>query len=413
MEVIFEACAGLDVHKRSIAACVNIKGKTEVRSFGTTTQELLELSDWLGSRGVTHVGMESTGVYWKPVYNILEESFDAWVLNAQHIKAVPGRKTDVRDAEWISNLMRHGLVRASFVPPKGQRQLRELVRHRTNFVRERVNLVNRVQKVLEGANIKLGDVATDVMGISGRLILQAIVTGETDSQVMAQLAKGKLRKKMAQLEQALAGRVSKHHRFLLSELLCQIDSLDETIERFNAEIAARSEPDEELVELLDTIPGVSRQIAEVILAEVGTEMSRFPTDEHLCSWAGLCPGNNESAGKQLSARVRKGNTWLRTVLVQAAHAASRKKHCYLASEYRRLKARRGSQKAVIAVAHSILKIVYWIISRRQPYRELEDEHIDDQRREQLAKRLRQRLLKLGFNTELVPVQPQPTSLFSG
>ena len=269
--------------------------------------DLLALSDWLLSHGVTHVAMESTGEYWKPVYNILENNFEVLLVNAQHIKAVPGRKTDVNDAEWIADLLRHGLLRASFVPPLGQRELRELTRYRSTFVRERATLVNRVQKVLESANIKLASVATDVMGVSGRAMLAALMEGQATPEDMADLAKGRLREKRAELAKALDGRVKPHHRFVLTELLCQIDNLDETIARFDEQIEAYCRPFEEAVTLLDTIPGVARETAEVIVAEIGMDMSRFPSADHLAAWAGVAPGNNESAGKRRSGKTRKGN----------------------------------------------------------------------------------------------------------
>lgn len=405
MDVVYSRCAGLDVHKKTVVACVITPSESSgwqraVRTFGTMTVDLLALSDWLGGWGCTHVAMESTGEYWRPVFNILEGNFEVLLVNAQHIKAVPGRKTDVRDAEWIAELLQHGLLRASFIPPVAQRDLRDLTRHRSNFIRERATLVNRVQKVLEGANIKLGSVASNVLGVSGRAMLDAIVVGETDPGVLAELAQGRLREKREQLSQALTGRVKPHHRFVLTELLCQIDSLDETIARFDNEIEAYCAPFEMAVVLLDTIPGVGRETAEVIVAEMGTDMTHFPSADHLASWAGLAPGNHESAGKRLSAKTRKGNRTLCTALVQAAHSAAHTKDTYLAAQYHRLAARRGSKKAIIAVAHSILVIAYHLIQRQEPYHELGADYFDKRRPEATAKRLIKRLENLGFEVQL-------------
>lgn len=412
MNVMFERCAGLDVHKQSVVACrmhttsfSPASTRSETRSFGTTVPELLRLSDWLSDGGVTHVGLESTGVYWKPIFNLLEGSFTVWVLNAQHVKNLPGRKTDVKDAEWLADLLRHGLVQPSFIPPQAQRDLRDLTRERTNFVRQRATLVNRVQKVMEGANLKLGDVATNVLGVSGRAILEAIIAGESDVKALASLAVGKLRSKRAQLEGALQGRVRPHHRFLLSELLCQIDSLEETITHFDEEIRAACEADgnEEVISLLDTIPGVGRGLAEVLVAEIGTDMTRFPTAGHLAAWAGVAPGNNESAGKKRSGKTRKGDTWLRVGLVQAARAAVRTKGTYLAAQYRRLVPRRGDKRALVAVAHSILVIAYHIISRKEPYRELGADYFERRKPEATAKRLARQIERLGFQVTLAQV----------
>jgi len=375
------------------------------------TQALLELSDWLQEAGVTHIAMESTGEYWRPVYNILEPVFgqDALlVVNAKHIKNVPGRKTDVKDAAWIAELLQHGLLRASFVPPIQQRDVRDLTRHRTNFVRERATLVNRVQKLLEGANIKLACVASDVMGKSGRAMLEAIVDGTLDPATLALFAKGRLREKHDQLEQALCGRVRPHHQVILSELLCQIDSLDESIVRLSAAIeeALRPfDPSGELVDLLDTIPGVAQTTAQVILSEVGADLSRFPSAGHLCAWAGVAPGNNESAGKRLSGKTRHGNRALCSALVQAAHAACHTKDTYLASQYHRLVGRRGKNRALVAVAHSILVIAYHIIQRRTGYQELGANYFDQRKPEATAKRLIGRLVKLGYT--ITPPQTCP------
>ena len=405
MEVVYRHCAGLDVHKKVVVAAIIVldalgKLYRETRSFGTMTGDLLELSDWLLSWGVTHVAMESTGEYWKPVYNILENNFELLLINAQHIKAVPGRKTDVNDAEWIAELLRHGLLRASFVPPLGQRELRELTRYRSTFVRERATLVNRVQKVLESANIKLASVATDVMGVSGRAMLEGIVGGQATPEEMAELAKGRMREKRAELAKALSGRVKPHHRFVLTELLCQIDNLDEAVEHFNAQIEEYCRPFEQAVTLLDTIPGVGPETAQVIVAEIGVDMSRFPSANHLAAWAGVAPGNYESAGKRKSGRMRQGNKALKTALTQAAHAAARTKDTYLAAQAQHLTGRRGKKRAIMAVAHSILVIAYHLIQRQEPYRELGGNYFDQLRPEATAKRLVKRLERLGYQVSL-------------
>ena len=410
MRILYENVAGLDVHKRTVVVAISVKqdGKnwrTEIRTFGTMTGDLLSLADWLLSTGVTHVAMESTGEYWKPIFNILETNFEVILVNAQHLSRVPGRKTDQSDAEWICELMQYGLLKASFIPPKGQRELRELVRYRTSFVQERATLVNRVQKLLEGANIKLASVVTDIMGASGRAMLEALVDGQASNKEMAELAKGSLRRKRDELLRALEGRVNAHHRFVLAELLCQIDSLEETIGRFDQEIAEYCRPFEEAVGLLDTIPGVARQTAEIFVGEIGTDMSRFPTADHLASWAGVAPGNNESGGKRRSGKTRKGNQHLRTALVQAANAAARTKGTYLQAQYRRLAGRRGRKRAIMAVAHSILVIAYHLISKKEPYRELGGNYFDQIHPVKTAKRLVKRLEQLGFQVSL---QETPT-----
>jgi transposase len=350
------------------------------------------------------VAMESTGEYWKPVFNILENNFDVLLVNAQHIKAVPGRKTDVKDSEWIAELLRHGLLKASFVPPLGQRELRELTRYRSTFVKERATLVNRVQKVLESANIKLASVATDITGVSGRAILQALLEGKATPDEMAGLAKGRMREKREELAKSLEGCVKAHHRFVLTELLCQIDSLDEAIGRFDEQIQVYCRPFEEAVELLDTIPGIARQTAEIIVAEIGTDMSRFPSADHLASWAGVAPGNNESAGKRRSGKTTKGNHALGVALNQAANAASHTKNTYLSAQYHRIAARRGKKKAIVALEHSILIIAYHIIQDKQPYHELGNDYFDKRRPETTAKRLVKRLEHLGFQVSLQQMQ---------
>lgn len=410
MDILHTRCAGLDVHKKSVVATVLVSDERgqltkETRTFETMTASLLALSDWLTVKGVSHVAMESTGEYWKPIYNILEENFELLLVNAQHIKAVPGRKTDVKDSEWIADLLRHGLLKASFVPPKGQRELRELTRFRTTFVKERATLINRLQKALEGANIKLASVVTNIEGVSGRAILGALITGEASPEIMADLAKGRLRAKRDALEQALVGRVLAHHRFILQELLCQIDSLDETIERFDIEIRDYCRPFEAAIQRLDTIPGVARETAEVIVSEIGTDMSRFATADHLASWAGVAPGNHESAGKRLSGRTTKGNQALVSALTQAAWAASHTKNTYLSAQYRRLASRRGRKKAIIAVAHSILVISYHLIKKEETYQDMGSDYFDRRNPVVTEKRLVHRLELLGFKVNLVPNLP--------
>lgn len=406
METIYTHCAGLDVHKKTVVASriyPNAAGERiqETQTFATMTQDLLKLSDWLQQAGIVQVAMESTGEYWKPVYNILEENFTLLLVNARHIKMVPGRKTDVKDAAWIAQLLEHGLLTASFVPPPAQRQLRDLTRHRANFIRERATLCNRVQKTLESMNIKLGCVATDVMGVSGRAILTELVAGQTDAATLSELAKGRLREKREQLEAALTGRVQLHQRFILGELLCQIDSLDESIARFNQQIETHCVPFAEAVAHLDTIPGVAQATAEVIVAEIGTDMSRFPTSGHLCAWAGIAPGNHQSGGKRLSGRIRDGNRALRSALVQAAWAAVRTK-TYLSAQYRRLAGRRGKKRALIAVAHSILKIAYCLIERGQDYQDLGENYFDQRRPDTMVRHLTNRLAQLGYEVLLSP-----------
>jgi len=410
MQVLHERCAGLDIHTKTVVACPIVpapdgKPKREVRTFGTMSDDILALSDWLAANGVTHVAMESTGVYWKPVYNILEASFEVLLVNAQHIKAVPGRKSDVKDCEWIADLLRHGLLRGSFVPDKPQRELRELTRYRTTLVRERAAEVNRLQKTLEGANIKLANVASDVMGQSGRAMLAGLIEGVADAAALAELAKGKLRDKIPQLERALKGQFGPHQRFLVGQQLEHIDYLDHAIEKIGGEIARRLDPFEAIIELLDTIPGIGRRVAEILAAEIGMDMNRWPTARHIASWAHLSPECNESAGKRKSTKTGKGNPWLKSVLVEAAQAAAHTKDTYLSAQYHRLAARRGSKKAIIAVAHSILVIAYYIIKRKEPYRELGGNHFDESDRRAVERRLIKRLERLGNRVTVEPMAP--------
>jgi transposase len=407
MEVLYERCCGLDIHKRTVVACVIVPGPgrqpvKEVRSFGTMTDELLRLVDWLAANDVTHVAMESTGVYWKPVWNLLEAQFELLLVNARHVKAVPGRKTDVRDCEWLAELLRHGLLRPSFVPDRPQRELRELTRYRTSLVQERSAEINRLQKTLEGANIKLGDVATDLMGLSSRQMLTALASGKTDARAVAQLAQGRLRDKLPELERALRGRVGPHQRFLLARQLAHIDFLDMAIAEVCAEITERLRPFEAELEQLATIPGVGRRTAEVLVAEIGTDMRRFPTPAHLASWAGMCPGNNESGGKRRSGKTRKGSPWLRSMLIEAARAAGRSKRTYLSAQYHRLAARRGTKRAAVAVGHTILVIAHRLLSEGEVYRDLGERYFDERDRHAVERRLVARLEGLGYTVSLDP-----------
>lgn len=407
MEVIYSHCCGLDVHAKTVVACLNTQGQKKVRTFTTMTNGLLQLSDWLAAAGCTHVAIESTGVYWRPVFNILEGSFEVILVNAQHIKAVPGRKTDVRDCEWICDLLRHGLLKASFIPPLFIRELRELTRHRQTLVRDLAAVANRIQKLLESANIKLGQVATNTMGLSGRLMLKALTDGETDAGKMAQLAKGKLKAKTAQLEQALTGSLTPTQRFLLKELLDQYDHLQGAIDRTNVEIQRQLQTSPnpflpEAVKLLQTIPGVGERVAETIVSEIGADMSRFPSDAHLASWAGICPGNHQSAGKQLSGKTRKGNIYVRGALTQAAWAATRTKNTYLAAQFRRLTTRLGKRRALVAVGHSILVITYHLLSKQATYQELGGDYFDRRNANQYRTKLVHKLEALGLKVTLEP-----------
>jgi transposase len=400
MQVVYERCCGLDVHKKTVVACVITDEGRQIRSFGTLTSQVLELSDWLSQHAVTHVAMESTGVYWKPIYNVLEEGFEVLLVNAKHVKIVPGRKTDVKDAEWIADLLRHGLVRASFVPDRPQRELRELVRYRRRLIQERSSVVNRIQKVLEGANIKLGSVASSVTGASGLAMLRAIAEGETAPEVLAELARGRLRDKIPALKEALWGLVGEHQRFMLQSQLRHLDFLDEEISRADEEVSERVRPFEEALERVDEVPGLGRRTAEELLAEIGVDMSRFPSAAHLASWAKVSPGNNESAGKRKSSRTGKGNPWLKSTLVESARAASRTKDRYLSAQYRRLAGRRGAKRAAMAVAHSILISVYHMLLHGTRYHELGGDYFDERSRNAVVKRSVRRIERLGYKVTL-------------
>ena len=363
----------------------------------------MELADWLRSCGVTHAALESTGVYWKPVWNLLEGQFEVLLVNAQHIKAVPGRKTDQKDSEWIAELLQHGLLRASFVPPTPIRELRDLTRYRASLAQEINRIANRIQKVLEDANIKLASVATDALGASGRTMLEAIVNGEEDRERLAELAQGKLRNKIPELQEALQGRVSAHHRFLLRELLDHLYFVESKMRRIEQEVEERLDPFQSEVMRLCTIPGVDRVTAWGLLAEIGLNMSQFADARHLASWAGLCPGSHESAGKRKSGKIRQGSLWLRRCLCQAAWAVSAKKNNYLSALYRRLAARRGTKRATIAVAHNLLVIAYYLLRDGTCYRDLGPDYFDRLNPEGLRRRLTKRLEGLGFKVTLEPL----------
>ena len=395
------------MHKRSVVACLLAPGPDgaptkAIRAFGAMTDDLLRLADWLAAAGCTHVAMESTGVYWKPVWNLLEANFTLLLANARHVKVVPGRKTDVKDCEWLADLLRHGLLRGSFVPDRPQRALRELTRYRTSLVRERTAEANRLHKTLEGANVKLGAVASDILGKSGREMLAGLLAGNADPAALADLAKGRLRAKLPELERALAGRFGTHQRFMVVRHLAHIDFLEEAIAQVSAEIGERLRPMEEAIARLDAIPGVGRHVAEALVAELGTDMARFPTAAHLASWAGMCPGNDESGGKRRGGKTRKGSPWLRALLVQAAHAAARTRGTYLAAQYRRLTARRGKAKAAVAVGHAILVIIYHLLRRGTDYQDLGPQRFEERDRRAVERRLASRLERLGYAVVLRP-----------
>lgn len=407
MDVMYERCAGLDVHKDTVVACVRVvadgKVSHEVRTFGTTTKEVLALSDWLRERACTHAAMEATGVYWKPVWHVLEESLTLILANAMHIKNVPGRKTDVNDATWIADLLAHGLIRGSFVPPTPVQEARELTRTRKQLVREAAQHAQRVQKTLEDANVKVASYLSDILGKSGRAILDALVKGETDPEKLADLANERVKATRKELIEALRGRVRPHHRFLLKLHLEQIDKLNEAVREVEARLGDVLQPFRALEELLTTIPGVSATTAQVILSEIGADMSRFPTAAHLISWAGLCPGNDESAGKRRSTRIRKGGQWLKATLVQSAWAAGRKKGSYLRALFHRIRARGGAKKAAIAVAASMLTAAYHMLKTGVAYQDLSESYFTSRDRTKLAKRLVKRLNDLGFDAQINPL----------
>jgi transposase len=417
MEVLYPRCAGLDVHQASVVACVRIaegaRASHEVRTFETTTKGLLALADWLGEAGCPHVAMESTGVYWKPVWHVLEGEFELVLANAAHIRNVPGRKTDVNDAMWIADLLAHGLVRASFVPPTAIQELRDLTRTRKQLVRELARHVQRIQKTLEDANIKIAGVISDILGASGRAFLDAIIAGETDPEQLAALARGRLRASREQIVEALRGRVREHHRFMLKLHLEQVSSLEHAIAKIEARLGECLEPFREDIKLLTTMPGISQTAAQVIASEMGLDMHRFPSADSLVSWAGMCPRSDESAGKRRSTRIRKGAPWLKTTLIQAAWAASRTKNTYLQTLFHRVKARRGAMKAIVAVAASMLRSAYYMLTRRTAYQDLGPNHFDSRTRVRTVNRLLKRLKDLGIKVIEARVSEnvmQPVSL---
>jgi transposase len=409
MEVLYPHCAGLDIHKDTVVACIRhtVDGKVarEVRTFKTTTKGLLELSAWLAAEGCTHIVMEATGVYWKPVWHILSDGdFELVLANAAHVKNVPGRKTDVNDATWLADLMAHGLVRGSFVPDAQTQEMRNFLRTRKQFVRERSSHILRIQRTLEDANIKLDSVITDIIGLSGRRMIEALIAGETDPQALAVLADRRIKASPAELEAALRGRVTKHHRFMLQLHLDHLDALEAAIARIDQEVDDNVEPFRTAIKLLSTIPGISQLGAEVIVAEIGIDMEQFPSEGHLISWAGLCPRNDESAGKRRSTRMRKGAPWLKTTLIQCAWAASRTKGSYLQAQFQRLRSRRGAKKAIGAVAASILTAAYHMLKNGTFYQDLGANHFDNRAKGKQVLHLVNRLHNLGFAVQLQPVE---------
>ena len=405
MFVVNPTCAGIDVHKKDVKVCLVTrdaagKRRQEVRTYSTITSQLLLLRDWLQDNGCKIVAMESTGVYWKPIFNLLEGDFEVMLINPTHIKQVPGRKTDVRDCEWIAELLEHGLLKASFIPPVEIRDLRDLTRYRRRLVEARASEVRRLQKILEQANIKLASVATDVLGVSGRAILEALLSGHQEPPEMAELAKGRLRQKKAELTLALEGRFRPHHARLLSRILAHIDFLDQSISECGEEIAQLCRPFDQIIERLDGITGVNQRAAQDLIAETGVDMSHFPSHKHICSWSGVSPGNNESGGKRKSGRTRKGNKWLRAILVECAQAAGHSKGTFLGAQFRRFASRKGKKKAAVVVAHSILEAAYFIIRDQLSYRDLGATHYDQINKDHIIRYHLRRLQSLGVKVEL-------------
>ena len=407
MDVLFRCCAGLDVHKKNVVVCVrrvDEGGKVHklTRTFGTFTRQILEMSDWLAAEGVCQTAMESTGVYWKPIYNLLEGRMPVILVNAAHIKQVPGRKTDAKDCEWIAECLQHGLLRGSFVPPQPLRELRDLTRHRAKLVDSRTAVINRLQKTLEDANIKLASVVTDVTGVSAQDMLQSLVEGVEDPEQLAQMARGRMRGKIRALKLALEGKMTEHHRFMIDLMLREIATFNEFIGQVSAKIEELMRPFAEQIERLKEVPGIDRTTAENIVAEVGVDMSQFPSAAHLASWAGVCPGNNVSAGKRKSGRTTKGNRWLRRALTQAAWAASRTKGTYLSAQYHRLSPRRGKKRAIVAMAHTILQSTFHLLKSSVHYQELGADYFDRLDPEATTRYLVKRLQRLGYVVELKP-----------
>lgn len=408
MDTMYRCCAGLDVHKETVAACVRRVGSAgritqDVRTFGTTTSQLLALCDHLVSQGVEAAAMESTGVFWKPIWNILEGSLKVILVNARHIKNVPGRKTDVKDCQWIAQLLQHGLLRASFVPERPQRELRDLTRQRSQLTAEQSRVSNRIHKTLEDANIKLSSVATDVLGVSGQEMIRALIAGQKDPNQLAELARRRLRSKLPELREALRGHLTEHHRFMLAQLMDHLDYLDRQITAFEERIEELMRPFAEQIQRLETIPGVGVRTAQNVLAEIGTDMSRFPTAQHLASWAAMCPGNRESAGKRQSGHTNHGNPWLRTTLAQAAWAASHSKSTYLSAQYRRLAGRRGKKRAIVAVGHTMLVMIYHMLKQGVDYQELGSDYLDKLQSHRLTHYLVKRFRSLGHEVTLTPL----------
>ena len=407
MQVVHERCAGLDVHKKNVYGCVIVvessgKKKLELRSFGTMTADLLRLVEWLREHGVTHVAMEATGVFWRPVWAVLEGQFELMLVNPHHIKVIPGRKTDAKDCEWIADLLQHGLIRGSFVPPTEIQDLRDLTRYRAELVQAQNRVDNRIQKLLEQCNIKLSSVASDTLGASGRLMMEAIIAGEDNPERLADLAKQRLREKLPALRLALAGKVRDHHRYLLKELLDEWKTFGERIRRVEREIDRRIAPFREAVQLWESIPGVDHVAACSLVAEVGVNMAQFPSAHHLASWAAVCPGNNQSAGKRISGTTRAGNKWLRRTLCQVAWAVTRKKNCYLSAQFKRLAAKRGMKRAIMAVAHTVLIIGYAMLKAGRSYHELGGEYLEQINKDQLQRYFVKRLQRLGLTVNVQP-----------
>ena len=405
MDTLHPRCAGLDVHKDNVVArirCVSAPRHDEVKTFATTTSALLALNDWLGSYGVTHVAMEATGVYWKPVWHVLEGHFELVLANAQHIRNVPGRKTDVNDATWIADLLAHGLIRSSFVPPEAIQELRDLTRTRKQLVREVAQHNLRIQKTLEDANLKVGSVLSDILGKSGRAILQALMAGETDPEKLADLAQGNAKRKRAELVESLRGRIRPHHQELLRVHLYLVDALRQALADIDTRVGKTLAPIQQCARLLTTMPGVSDITAQVMVAEIGVDMSRFPSSGHLISWAGLCPKNDESAGKRRSTRIRHGAPWLKTTLVTSAWGAVRVKNSYLQAQFHRLRARRGAKKAIVAVAASMLTAVYHLLKNGVAYQDLGADHFTRRDKSKAIQRLVRRLNDLGCEGQLAP-----------
>jgi len=407
MDVVHPICAGIDVHKRDIKVCLVWRDaagqrKQEVRTYRTMTADLLTMRDWLQDHRCRVLALESTGVYWRPVFNLLEGDFQVLLVNPMHIKHVPGRKTDVKDCQWIAELLEHGLLKGSFIPPLEIRDLRDLTRYRRKLVEMRVSEVNRLQKILEQANIKLASVATDIMGVSGRAMLAALLAGEQDTAKLAELSKGRLRNKKADLQAALVGRFRPHHAQVLSEILAHIDFLDEGIDKLEAQLDELCRPFEPQLANLDTMTGINQRAAQDVIAEIGVDMSHFPSHKHLCGWAHLCPGNNKSGGKRKSGRTGKGNKWLRAILVECAHAAGRSKDTYLGEQYRRFARRKDKKRAAVAVAHSMLEGIYFMLRDNVPYKDLGAHHFDQVNEAQVVRYHQSRLERLGYKVELQP-----------